>query len=59
MTIPTPEPAPGTVVPVTITPEPPTSPTSPTVWAATLATLGVSLVVAILTAAREGRTVTL
>ena len=38
------------VVPVTITPEPPTSPTSPKVWAATLATLAVSLIVAVLTA---------
>lgn len=38
------------VIPVTITPEPPTSPTSPKVWAATLATLGMSLVLAILTA---------
>lgn len=38
------------VVPVTITPEPPTSPTSPKVWAATLATLVLSMVVAILTA---------
>lgn len=52
MTQPTPEGLePGTtVVPVTITPEPPTSPTSPKVWAATLATLGMSLVVAVLTA---------
>lgn len=38
------------VVPVTITPDPPTSPTSPKVWASTLATLGLSLVVAVLTA---------
>lgn len=41
---------PGTVVPVTITPDPPTSPTSPKVWAATIGSLLASMLLGLVVA---------